>query len=133
LELITDLSFDFSQLTLACLVLRYLVKAKHTLRPNLINRGILFLYLIIIMEVVENTVEIGFMGGSFGDEDDITLEVLLVALAATATYYATKVKRTKSAEPLGVATLCTVWLVTAYTLELLLGLLLDVLFIMAFK
>ncbi len=126
--MIVDLLFDFSQLTIACLVLRYLVKAKHALGPDLINRGILFLYLIIAMEVIENTIEIGVFGGSLGDEDDITLEVLLVALAVSATYYATKVKRVKSPEPLGVAILCVVWLVTAYSLESFIGLMLDMFF-----
>ncbi len=86
----------------------------------------MFLYLVIIMEVAENTIELGVMGKSFGDEDDVTLEVLLVALAATATYYGTKAKRLRSTEPLGTATICTVWLVTAYALESFLGLLLDV-------
>lgn len=126
MELIVDLLFDFVQLAIACLVLIHLTKAKNTLSTGLIKRGILLLYLIIIMEIAENTVEHGVLGESFGDEDDITLEVLLMALAATATYYCTKVRRLRTAEPLGTAIICTVWLVTAYTLELSLGLLMDV-------
>jgi hypothetical protein len=125
MKLIVDLLFDFSQLTIACLALSSLVKAKNNQKPNLIKRGILFLYLAIIMEVAENVTEIGILGGSFGVEDDVTLEVLLVALAVTATYYATKARRSGSTEPLGVAILCTAWLVTAYTLESFLGLILD--------
>ncbi|MFN3467066.1 MAG: hypothetical protein ACK4WF_05120 [Candidatus Brocadiales bacterium] len=126
MELIVDILFDFIQLTLACLVLAHLTKAKNTLSSGLIKRGIQLLYLIIIMEIAENTVEHVVLGESFGDEDDITLEVLLMALAATATYYCTKVRRVKTTEPLGTAIICTVWLVTAYTLEFSLGLLLDV-------
>lgn len=126
MPIIVDLLFDFLQLALSCLVLSNLVKARKGLNPNSIKWAVRLLYLVILMEVAENTVELGLMGKRFGDEDDVTLEVLLVALAATATYYATKAKRSRSPEPLGTATICTVWLVTAYTLESFLGILMDI-------
>ncbi|HHT9133110.1 MAG TPA: hypothetical protein ACFYED_11625, partial [Candidatus Tripitaka californicus] len=77
--------------------------------------GILLLYLLIALEIAHDA--IAFLVMKEGVDDDlITLRALILALVATAIYYATKVKRTKSTEPIGAAIICTVWLVIVYAM-----------------
>ena len=109
-------------LVTACTVLVFLIKASRTLKLTALNRGILLLYLLIALEIAHDVIEF-FVTKEGVDYDLITLKALTLALVATAIYYATKVKRTKSTEPMGAAIICTVWAVVAYTIGLLSALL----------
>lgn len=103
-------------LVMASTVLVFLIKANRTLKFATLSRGILLLYLLIALEIVHDVIAFFVTKeGSAGDR--ITVKVLTLALVATATYYATKVKRTKSTEPMGAAIICTVWLVIADALK----------------
>lgn len=109
-------------LVTACTVLVFLIKASSTLKLTTLNRGILLLYLLIALEIAHDVIEF-FVTKEGVDYDLITLKALTLALVATAIYYATKVKRTKSTEPMGAAIICTVWVVVAHTIGLFSGLL----------
>lgn len=119
---IVDVILHVLLLVTACTVLVFLIKASSTLKLTTLNRGILLLYLLIALEIAHDAIAF-FVTKEGVDDDLITLKALTLALAATAIYYATKVKRTKSTEPIGAAIICTVWLVVAYTMGLFLGLL----------
>ncbi|HHT9135307.1 MAG TPA: hypothetical protein ACFYD2_10430 [Candidatus Avalokitesvara rifleensis] len=91
---------------------------------HLLRRGTLFLWLVVILEVLEDIVEIPLFGftATLDDEDAVALEIITLCLASTALYYIRKVKNEKTLEFLSVSILCTIWLVMAYALEVLLGL-----------
>ncbi|MBI5125518.1 MAG: hypothetical protein HZA70_04725 [Planctomycetes bacterium] len=115
-----DIVFDVLLLVTACTVLVFLIKASSTLKLTTLNRGILLLYLLIALEIADDVME--FFVTKEGvtkegvDEHLLTLDALILALVATAIYYATKGKRIKSTEPMGAAIICAVWLVVAHAL-----------------
>ncbi len=124
---IVDIVLSFFLLVVAALTLTSLLKTNRTAQLEPLKRGIFLMFALIILELVEDTIEFVYLAEEV-DPDSITLEILILALIATALYYAHKVKRLKSKEPLGTATICTVWLVVAYTIESIMGLLIAILF-----
>ncbi|MDO8127762.1 MAG: hypothetical protein Q6359_11130 [Candidatus Brocadiales bacterium] len=121
---ILDRVLDFTSLIFSSLALGFLLKAKNTPKIHLLRRGTLFLWLVIILEVLEDMVEIPLFGfvATIDDEDALALEIITLCQASTALYYIRKVKNEKTLEFLSVSILCTIWLVMAYALEVLLGL-----------
>lgn len=121
---ILDSALDFAALIIASLALGFLLKAKNTPKMHLLRRGTLFLWLIVILEVLEDVVEIPLFGfaATLDDEDAIALEILTLCLAGTALYYVSKVKEEKTLKFLDFSILCSIWLVVAYALEVILGL-----------
>lgn len=55
---ILDRALDFACLIVASLALGFLLKAKSTRKMHLLSRGTLFLWLVVILEVLEDMVEI---------------------------------------------------------------------------
>jgi len=119
---IVDVILHVLLLVTASTVLVFLIKASSTLKLTTLSRGILLLYLLMALEIAHDAIAFFVMKEGV-DDDLITLRALILALVATAIYYATKVKRAKSTEPMGAAIICTVWVVVAYTMGLFLGLL----------
>ena len=103
-------------LVTASTVLVFLIKANRTLKLTTLSRGIFLLYLLIVLEIAHDVIAF-FVTKEGSPGDRITVKVLTLALVATATYYATKVKKTKSTEPMGAAIICTVWFVLADALK----------------
>ncbi|MDI6761107.1 MAG: hypothetical protein QMD05_09805 [Candidatus Brocadiaceae bacterium] len=118
-----DMAFDLSALVVTCLALGFLIKAKNTHKVNLLGRAKLFLWLVIVLEILEDVTEISLFGlvKTKGDEDALALEVITLCLACTAIYYTSKARGEKAPEYLGFSILCTTWLVVAYVLEGALG------------
>ncbi|MEK7821698.1 MAG: hypothetical protein AAB260_01510 [Planctomycetota bacterium] len=121
---ILDRVLDFAALILASVALGFLLKAKSTPKTHLLRRGTLFLWLVVILEVLEDMVEIPLFGfaATIDDEDALALEIITLCQAGTALYYVSKVKNEKVLEFLNVSILCSIWLVMAYALEVILGL-----------
>jgi hypothetical protein len=112
---IVDVILHVLLLVTACTALVFLIKASSTLKLTTLNRGILLLYLLIALEIAHDAIAFFVMKEGI-DDDLVTLRALILALVATAIYYATKVKRAKSTEPIGAAIICTVWLVIVYAM-----------------
>jgi len=121
---VLDRVLDFTALILASVALGFLLKAKSTPKMHLLSRGTLFLWLVVILEVLEDMVEIPLFGfaAAIDDEDALALEIITLCQAGTALYYISKVKNEKALEFLNVSILCSIWLVMAYALEVILGL-----------
>ncbi|MFN3466623.1 MAG: hypothetical protein ACK4WF_02850 [Candidatus Brocadiales bacterium] len=118
-----DRGFDFLVLIFASLALSFMLKARGSLKANLLRRGRLFLGLVIATEILEDVVEIpifGFME-ALDDEDAIALEVITICQALTAMYYIPKTKGEDAEGYLDFSILCTIWLMIAYMLEAGLG------------
>ena len=117
-----DLGLEGLLLVVSSIALVFIVKARRTLIISTLNRGIFFLSFVIFLEIVENVV--GLYVGFRREADTITLETVTIAITVTALYYAASAKKERARESLGIATICTVWVVMACALEIFLGLIL---------
>lgn len=117
-----DLSLEGVFLVTSSLALVFVARSRKALTLKAVGRARLFLFLVIFVSVVESGA--GIFLGFRRHADTITLEVVTLALACTAFYYAGRAKSGRPRENLGVAVVCMVWTVMAAALELALGALL---------
>ncbi len=114
-----DFGLEGILLIVSTMALIFLGKSKKALTLKAVGHARFFLLLLLGLILVENGLGIGL--DFRRDPDTITLEATTLALTATAIYYSGRARHERPRENLGVATVCTVWVVMANALELILG------------